>query len=115
MSEQDDDTATKDPRITPLGNNAGVHIRSDEEEIDPIAIDFGGFMVSLATSCLMNLGRYSDPETGQIHTDLEAARQMIHIIEMLQEKTQGNLTTEEEQLLRTLLYDLRIAYVESTQ
>ena len=115
MSDHDDDTATKDPRITPLGDNAGVHIRSDHDEVDPVAIDFGGFLVSLATSCLMNLGRYSDPETGEVQTDFDAARQMIQIIEMLQEKTAGNLDTEEEQLLRTLLYDLRIAYVESTQ
>lgn len=115
MSNHDDDAATKEPRVTPLGDNAGVHIRTDEEKIDPVAIDFGGFLVSLATSCLVNLGRCSDPESGQTVTDFDAARQMIHILEMLQEKTSGNLTTDEEQLLRTLLYDLRIAYVEATR
>lgn len=104
----------RDPRITPLGDNAGVHIRT-EEEPDEVAIDFGGFVVSLGTSCLINLGQHKNPETGKREKDLDAARQLIHILEMLQKKTRGNLDEDEGQLLKSLLFDLRMAYVEATK
>ncbi len=105
-----------DPRVTPLGGNAGVHIRSDDEEkADEVAIDFGGFIISLGTSCMINLGKHEDPHTGTINRDLDAARQVIHILEMLREKTAGNLCVEEENLLKTLLADLRQAYGEAAE
>lgn len=102
-----------DPRVTPLGGNAGVHIKSAQEQIeddDEVAIDFGGFIISLGTSCMINLGEQADPQTGQSHCDLDAARQVIDILEMLQHKTSGNLTMEEKNLLKSLLRDLRQAY-----
>lgn len=115
MSDRDDENATRDPRITPLGDNAGVHVRSDAKK-EAIEIDFGGFVLSLATTCLMHLGRYEGSSKGEeAPVDFDAARQMIHVLEMLEEKTEGNLEMDEAQLLRTLLYDLRIAYVESTR
>lgn len=102
-----------DPRVTPLGGNAGVHIRSEEEEEEELPLDFGGFIVSLGTSCMVNLGKHENPETGRLETDLEAAQQVIHILQMLQHKTRGNLSVEEEKLLATLLFDLREAYDEA--
>ena len=109
-----DGTKEKPRTVKPLGDNAGVYIPREEEERRELALDFGGFLVSLGTSCLVNLGRYADPDTGTLHKDLAGARQVIHILEMLQEKTRGNLTEDEEQLLRSLLYDLRMAYVEAS-
>lgn len=103
------------PKVTPLGGGAGVHIRQKTAAADPVEIDFGGFLISLGTSCLVNLGRHKDPETGTLHVDLEAARQVIHILSLLREKTEGNLSEEEEHLLKSLLYDLRMAYVEATR
>ena len=47
--------------------------------------------------------------------DLEAARQMIEIVSMLQAKTKGNLSAEESQLLDQLLYELQMAYVNKTK
>lgn len=102
-------------KVTPLGDGAGVHIRRDSSAPDPVEIDFGGFLISLGTSCLVNLGRHADPESGEFHVDLAGARQVIHILSMLREKTEGNLTEEEEHLLKSLLYDLRMAYVEATR
>lgn len=106
-----------DPRVTPLGGNAGVHIQAedDEEQDNPVeepdpSIDFGGFVVSLGTSCMVNLGKQVNPETGELDRDLEAARQTIDILEMLRDKTRGNLTDDERKLLDTLLDDLRSAY-----
>lgn len=107
-----------DPRVTPLGGNAGVHIQSDEQQRDDsqpteqssLSVDFGGFIVSLGTSCMVNLGKQINPETGEYSRDLAAARQTIDILEMLRRKTRGNLEENERQLLTTLLKDLRKAY-----
>lgn len=113
-------SSQKAPRITPLGDNRGVHIASDEPApshpagaVDA-AIDFGGFVISLGTSCMVNLGKYENPETGRYEKDLEAARQVIQILEMLQKKTRGNLEPEEERLIGSLIYDLRMAFVEAS-
>lgn len=101
-----------DPRVTPLGGNAGVHIQAepeDEDDEEPM-IDFGGFIVGLGTSCMINLGKQDHPETGTRQLDLPSAEEVIAILEMLQEKTRGNLDREEEQLLTALLRDLKSAY-----
>ena len=57
-----------------------------------------------------------DPTTGEPGSpDLPLARQTIDLVEILQEKTRGNLTPEEDQLLQSLLTDLRMRYVEASQ
>jgi serine/threonine protein phosphatase PrpC len=58
------------------------------------------------------IGGVPHPETGKTYTDLESAMHTIEIIEMLEEKTEGNLDTEEQKLIESLLYDLRTAYVQ---
>ena len=98
---------------TPLGDEAGVYIPTDEPADDgpeEAPIDFGGFIVSLGTSCMVNLGHVEDPETGASHLDLPAAKQTIEILELLEHKTRGNLEPEEEKLLESLLHDTRMAY-----
>ena len=74
-------------------------------------IDFSSFVMSMATSVLVALGEYPDPETGRPSIHLEAARQTIDILAMLVEKTKGNLTEEEDQLLQGVLYELRMDFV----
>jgi hypothetical protein len=74
-------------------------------------IDFGTFVMSLATSVLVHLGEVAHPERTQSEKNLELAKQTIDILGMLREKTRGNLTEEESQMLENLLYDLRMKYV----
>jgi hypothetical protein len=75
--------------------------------------DFASLVVSLGSSALFHLGLVADPTTGEAGApDLPLARQTIDLVEVLQEKTRGNLTPDEEQLLQTLLTDLRMRYVE---
>ncbi len=76
-------------------------------------IDFGTFVMSLASSALVHLGEVHHPETGSAHENLALAKQTIDILGMLREKTRGNLTQEEAQLLDNLLYDLRMKYVDA--
>ena len=76
-------------------------------------IDFSTFILSLSTSALYQLGLVADPETGQKREpDRLIARQTIDTLEMLREKTRGNLDTEELKLFDSLLYELRMRFVE---
>ncbi len=81
----------------------------------PPEISFVGFVVSLSTQALMHLGEIPDPMTNQPERDLQAAQHIIDILGMLQEKTRGNLDQEEESLVRSILFDLRMKYVETAR
>jgi hypothetical protein len=76
-------------------------------------IDFGMFVMSLASSVLVHLGEIEHPESGKPDPNVPLAKQTIDILGMLREKTRGNLTQEEAQLLDNLLYDLRMKYVDA--
>ena len=72
-------------------------------------IDFNTFVLSLSTSALMHLGKL--PQSEDPTVDLAHAKQSIDCIALLEEKTKGNLTGEEERLLSEVLYDLRLRFV----
>jgi hypothetical protein len=74
-------------------------------------IDFGTFVMSLASSVLVHLGEIHHPESSHHEANLPLAKQTIDILGMLQDRTRGNLSNEEEKLLTNLLYDLRMKYV----
>lgn len=76
-------------------------------------IDFTHFMFSLSTSALIQLGEIEDPFTQKLVKNLPLAKQTIDLIGMLQEKTKGNLTPEEEKVMEYVLYDLRMKYVKA--
>ncbi len=78
------------------------------------AIDFSTFILSLSTSALYQLGLVADPETGKrAEPNRVIARQTIDTLEMLREKTRGNLDEEEDKLIDSLLYELRMRFVET--
>ncbi len=77
-------------------------------------INFATFVVSLNASALLHLGAIEDPNTGQTNKNLAMAKQTIDILKLLQEKTEGNLTTDEKNLIKNILYDLRIIYVKES-
>jgi Domain of unknown function (DUF1844) len=62
----------------------------------------------------MHLGDIPNPTTQQREKDLPAAKQMIDLLGILEDKTKGNLASDEERLLRQLLLDLRLRYVRET-
>ncbi len=78
-------------------------------------IDFATFILSLSHSALMHLGEAPHPETGKVEKNLPLARQTIDLIGMLEERTKGNLTGEEERLIGQILYDLRMRFVEMSK
>jgi hypothetical protein len=86
---------------------AGAQRASEAEEIS-----FSNFVVGLSLEALAALGEIPDPSSGQRRADLRAAQQFIDIIGMLREKATGNLDRDEENLVETILFDLRMKYVE---
>src|SRR6266545_1537617 len=74
--------------------------------------EFARIVSSLATTAYSALGLLSDPAAGPRHRDLAIARQMIDWLAVLEQKTRGNLSFEESDLLSRVLYELRLAYVE---
>jgi hypothetical protein len=75
-------------------------------------INFMTFIVSLNASAMVNLGVMEDPATNQKEKNLILGKQTIDILAMLEEKTKGNLNRDEENMLKNILYDLRILYVK---
>ena len=75
-------------------------------------LDFTTFLLSLASTAMIQMGATAHPETGQVSPEPELARQTIDLLGMLREKTRGNLTDEESKFFDALLYDLRVHFVE---
>ena len=78
-------------------------------------VNFSSFLLSLSSSSLFHLGEIADPQSGEKKKDLALAKQSIDIISLLKDKTKGNLTQEEENLLDHLLYDLRMRFVKASE
>jgi len=95
---------------------SGEHLRGEASTKDEALpeIDFNSFIFSLSTSALIQLGEIEDPFTQKSAKNLPLARQTIDLIAMLKEKTRGNLTPQEEKLIESILYDLRMRYVKAS-
>lgn len=78
-------------------------------------LDFATFILSLSHSALMHLGEAPHPDTNKVEANLPLAKQNIDLLGLLEEKTKGNLTGDEERLLAQVLFDLRMRYVERSK
>ena len=76
-------------------------------------VDFTTHVMSLASTVLISLGRMPGPDGTSHPIDLETARHLIDVLAMLEVKTKGNLDEAERKLLGSLIYDLRVAYVDA--
>ncbi|MBW2646819.1 MAG: DUF1844 domain-containing protein [Deltaproteobacteria bacterium] len=126
MAEEEKGFVIKDKRIFPQGpesaeqqeeqkpsEEAPSEKKEPEEEAGAQLpeITFSTFIFSLSSSALLHLGEIPDPGTGSKKEDLPLAKQTIDILGMLDEKTEGNLTSDEKNLLSNILYDLRMRYI----
>ena len=81
----------------------------------PESLSFTAFVLSLASTAAIHFGDLPDPISGErAESNLEGATQMIEILALLEQKTRGNLTAEEREVLNQVLYELRMRYVEVT-
>lgn len=76
-------------------------------------VDFSTHVVSLASTALIALGKMPTPDGESHPIDLETARHLIDVLAMLETKTKGNLDEAEQKLLASLVYDLRVAFVDA--
>jgi hypothetical protein len=106
-------SSTEETRETEAAETSQTD-ESDEQPPMP-EINFATFVVSLNASALLHLGAIEDPTTGKTDKNLPMAKQTIDILNLLEEKTVGNLSKDEENLLKSILYDLRIIYVKEKE
>lgn len=83
-----------------------------QQEDDYPPINFTNFVLSLSTSALYHFGDFPDPEGGKTEKNLPAVKQTIDILDMLHEKTKGNLDENEKQLIDGVLYELKMRFVK---
>ncbi len=84
----------------------------DRSQSGEIPLTFSSFVFSLGTSALMFMGERLDPTQPKVPVNLSQAKEIINILSMLDEKTRGNLTSEETSVLSDMLYALRMKYVD---
>lgn len=92
----------------------GAADKTKKSEAEPRfpEINFSTFIFSLNSSALVHLGIIEDPSSGKKEKNLAFAKQTIDILGMLEEKTKGNLTADEENFIKNILHDLRLMYVK---
>lgn len=124
MSEKDNDSGIKvsdkrrfssDGTTRQEVNEHHDHDEHDEHDHDhsqDFEINFPTFILSLASSVQISLGLIPHPQTKKAEVNLIAAKQTIDILGMLEEKTKGNLSTDEASILKQILFELRMQYVE---
>jgi hypothetical protein len=88
---------------------------ADEPATGLPAVDFHTFVLSLGSSALLHLGELEHPDVGASRKDLSLAKHTIDILAMLEQKTKGNLSSAEAKLIESLLYDLRLRFVEASK
>jgi hypothetical protein len=97
---------------SPLEAPANAQPAADAPKASPA---FENLIRMIGSNAAMVLGAYADPRTGQPVIDPEAARELIDMLDVLQEKTKGHLAQEEENLLLDLLGKLKMTYLEVNQ
>lgn len=109
-----DGASSNDAEVAREGGLDGEQQSSAASEAQELPeIDFSTFVLSLSTSAMVHLGESPGPG-GEQAKDLPLAKQSIDILALLQDKTTGNLSADEQRLLREVLYDLRLRYVAAT-
>ena len=91
-------------RDVPKGGSSGARSEVGTGRLPPV--DFAGFLLNLGAQASLFLGQGDRP------ADLDGAREIISILEMLRDKTEGRRTPEENEVFEGLLYELRMAYLQ---
>lgn len=116
MSDEESRVSERDAEVASTEyENASAETQKEFGGMPIPQMDFVTFVLSLAHSTSCHLGVAPDPETKTCEQNLPLAKETIDILGMLQEKTQGNLTGEEERILSEVLFDLRMAFVQASR
>jgi hypothetical protein len=104
------ETAAAAPLRPPAAEGEEAEAEAEPEGPLPPAT-FDALVQQLASQAVLFLSRQRDPETGESLQRLDLAKHTIDLLGVIEEKTKGNLTADEQRLLDTVLYELRMAYV----
>lgn len=107
------DEAEKAEKVESPAKTEQVAEQSGEKSDKTPEITFSTFILSLSSSAAISMDGYQDPVSGHVPQNLALARQSIDILGILKEKTEGNLDAEEQKLLDSSLYELRMRYIEA--
>jgi len=100
--------AAPDAKQTPTSSASQVDA---SQESPALPVTFSSFVISLGSSSLMLMGERLDPQQQPMPVNLPQAKEIIDLLSLLEDKTKGNLTSEEQTVLRDMLYALRMKYV----
>ncbi len=109
---KDDKPPIDEAPANEASTNKDISDKEKAEEYPPI--NFMTFIMSLSTSALIYLGEIPDPVDNEKKKIVPLAKQMIDLISMLDEKTKGNLTTDEEKYMENIPFELRMVFIKAT-
>jgi len=104
---------TEEPVETPPADSETSRPQGKSKDAHP-PIDFPSYVLSCYTQGLVLLGETPNPYTNKKEEDVDAVRNIIDILSMIEQKTKGNLSSEENQLLESVLYELRMKFMAKT-
>ena len=88
---------------------------AQEQQDSKSVVNFSTFVLSLASAAFIELGLVEDPQSKKKKTNLPSAKQHIDLLQIIQDKTRGNLDDEERGLLERILRDVRLQYVKASE
>lgn len=96
-------------------SEADRQTRREKAALQPLEANFFNFVSGLVTEALIHLGVIQNPMTQSKEINLDLAKYTIDVLVMLQEKTRGNLTPQEENFLKQTIYDLQMRFVDAVR
>ena len=114
-SRKDDVVADEKNEAAARATDRSAPREAPSEPRDPLDEDSSGFetlVTYLSTTAMFQLGLIAGPSGEHIPADMPNAKRTLDLLEVLQEKTRGNLTANESRLLEDVLYELRMSFVE---
>jgi len=102
----------KDPKQEPKPKEEAKKEKGGEKAPPMPPIDFTSFVLSFASSAQVHMGLLPNPVGKKTEKNLDLAKQTIDVLGLLEEKTKGNLKENEDRILKDILHNLRLQFVE---
>ena len=106
-------SASKPPAPEPAPAELQQHAE-EHGHAGHLPVNFSSFVISMGSSALMLMGEQLDPQQPSMPLNLPQAKEIIDLLSMLEEKTRGNLTPDEQVVMKDMLYALRMKFVSLT-
>ena len=113
-SEEAPDAASAPTPPAPEPAPADSHQADAHGHAGHLPVNFSSFVISMGSSALMLMGEQLDPQQPAMPLNLPQAKEIIDLLSMLEEKTRGNLTPDEQVVMKDMLYALRMKFVSLT-